>query len=396
MHILHIVGSYGGTEVYKNLFSSLDQLGIQQTVFVPLNSNNHDRIGNHKIDFAVYGSKIIYSIVLNSYHRYLYSDKISVIVREIEKNIDLTTISIIHSATLCVDGAVAYELKKKYNIPYITAIRNTDISTYYKYFKWKHHYFSEIFDNASNIIFICPQYRKSYLASYISKNKVQSASQKSLIIPNGIDLLFLNAKRHKERKISDPIKIVFASAFVRNKGLREIVEAIALLRIKGYKITFEAIGKGLPFRKENSKYIDEINKLSQKYDWVVLRRFMEKKQLREAFSISDIFVMPSKPETFGLVYVEALSQGLPILYAKGEGFDGYFDEGVVGYSANAFNVDDIALKIEKIIQNYELISSNIIELDLLKMFSWKAISTQYYEIYKKVIENEKNSSSVIS
>lgn len=51
-----------------------------------------------------------------------------------------------------------------------------------------------------------------------------------------------------------------------------------------------------------------------------------KKQLREAFSISDIFVMPSKPETFGLVYVEALSQGLPILYAKGEGFDGYFDE----------------------------------------------------------------------
>lgn len=64
-----------------------------------------------------------------------------------------------------------------------------------------------------------------------------------MIIPNGIDLLFLNAKRHKERKISDPIKIVFASAFVRSKGLREIVEAIALLRIKGYKITFEAIGK---------------------------------------------------------------------------------------------------------------------------------------------------------
>ena len=53
MHVLHIVDSYGGTEVYKNLFVALDSLGIQQTIFVPLNVSNHNRIGNHLIDFQV-------------------------------------------------------------------------------------------------------------------------------------------------------------------------------------------------------------------------------------------------------------------------------------------------------------------------------------------------------
>ena len=71
MHVLHIVDSYGGTEVYKNLFVALDSLGIQQTIFVPLNVSNHDRIGNHLIDFQVSGSKIIYSIALKSYHKFL-------------------------------------------------------------------------------------------------------------------------------------------------------------------------------------------------------------------------------------------------------------------------------------------------------------------------------------
>ena len=41
--------------------------------------------------------------------------------------------------------------------------------------------------------------------------------------------------------------------------------------------------------------------------------------------------MPSRYETFGLVYGEAMSQGLPIIYSKGQGVDGYFKEGTVGY-----------------------------------------------------------------
>ena len=40
----------------------------------------------------------------------------------------------------------------------------------------------------------------------------------------------------------------------------------------------------------------------------------DKNKLLEHYRSCDIFIMPSKTETFGLVYVEAMSQGLPCLY----------------------------------------------------------------------------------
>ena len=63
------------------------------------------------------------------------------------------------------------------------------------------------------------------------------------------------------------------------------------------------------------------------------------------FIESDIFVMPSRYETFGLVYVEALSQGLPVIYTRGQGFDGQIPDGEVGYSVKCNDVNEIAEKL---------------------------------------------------
>lgn len=101
---------------------------------------------------------------------------------------------------------------------------------------------------------------------------------------------------------------------------------------------------------------------------------------------SDIFVMPSKPETFGLVYIEALLQGLPIVYARGEGFDGYYPDGYVGYAAESFNVEDIADKIELTIKNYNQITANIAGEELSERFQWSAIAKQYLAIYEAIIK----------
>ena len=91
--------------------------------------------------------------------------------------------------------------------------------------------------------------------------------------------------------------------------------------------------------------------------------------------------MVSKPETFGLVYVEALSQHLPIIYAKGQGFDGFYPDGYVGYPAEAGNSEDIANKIELLIKNYAAIERNVEALDLYIDFSWSNIAKKYLSIY---------------
>ena len=54
-----------------------------------------------------------------------------------------------------------------------------------------------------------------------------------------------------------------------------------------------------------------------------------------------IFAMPSFNETFGLVYIEALSQNLPILYTKSEGIYKYFEEGHFGIGVEPSNIASI-------------------------------------------------------
>lgn len=385
LHILHIANSYGGSEVYTNLILALDHLGVRQTVFVPLNPNNHNRIGNHMVPFSVPGSSIIYSKILKTYHRYFYTAKISKITKEIEKKIDLSRVDLIHAGLFSSDGAVAYELYSQYKIPYIVAVRNTDVNTYYKKLFWKRKYFHTILEKAKNIVFLSPRYKKTFLDNI--KNKVNNKTalelvEKSVVIPNGVDPFYLKNRSTKERRINSPIRIIFAGAFNKGKNILEVIYALDILINKGLNINFTIIGNGLKFRKQDSTYTTKIFELALEREWIEVLDYKPKEELRQIFNKSDIFVMPSIPETFGLVYVEALSQGLPIIYAKGQGFDGYYSNIGIGFGVNARDYNDIANKIEQIIDNYDQISSNISKLDLEDDFDWENIAARYFELYK--------------
>lgn len=381
MHILHISNSYGGTAVYKNLYSQLDELGIQQTIYVPLNYKNRNRVGNHLIDFKTSGSRIIYSTVLQPWHKIFYMAKINIIVDDICKKVDLPSIDLVHASTLCVDGAAAYKLHKRYGIPFINAIRNTDINSYYKIFIWRKDFFTNILNASSKVIFLSPKYKDYFLNTLIPSNIAALIKNKIDIIPNGIEPYFLNNRQTTHKEIGNKIQLIFISSFKKGKGLIETILAIDVLRKKGLDISLRAIGKGLPNRGNDIDYTNKVELLAQNRPWIYLENYQKPPELCEALQNADIFIMPSKPETFGLVYVEALSQNVPIIYTKGEGFDGFYQEGVVGYPAEAGNVSDIAKQIEKTIANHKMISNHISNLDLKLSFDWSLIAQKYKDTY---------------
>ena len=385
MHILHISNSYGGTAVYENLYTQLDKLGIRQTVYVPLNYKNHSRVGNQMIDFKTQGSRIVYSTILKSWHRVLYKAKINRIVDDLEESVDLKDVDMIHASTLCLDGAVAYEIHCKTGIPYITAIRNTDVNDYYKVFFWHKAYFSKILLKAEKIIFISPKYKEHFLGSVLSHEIAAQVEGKMQVLPNGIDDFFLQNQCHEPKALKAEVQLLFVSAFKTGKGLIETIKAIDVLRDSGLNISLRAIGRGLPNRGNDSAYVQTVEDLAKDRDWVHLEDFKRPKELLEPMRGADIFVMPSKPETFGLVYVEALSQNLPIIYASGQGFDGFYEDGKVGYPAVAGDVKDIAYKIKLLIENYQQVSQNISQIDLNETFCWTMIAKKYQHIYKSIV-----------
>ena len=89
--------------------------------------------------------------------------------------------------------------------------------------------------------------------------------------------------------------------------------------------------------------------------------------------------MISKREAFGLVYAEALTQGLPIIYTKNQGFDKQFEEGYVGYHVESSDIDEIIQCIKTIISNYKDLSERAEKAS--QRFSWAEIVKKYVVIY---------------
>ena len=385
MTILHIANSYGGTSVYTNLYTAIDQNSdCTQWVHVPLNSRNHSRVGNKMIDFRCKESRIEYSTILKSYHRFLYGLKIRAIVKDIERKFDMSKVDVIHAGTLCLDGAAAYELSRKYNIPYVVAVRNTDVNSYYKNLKWRHGYFTSIIKNAAKVIFISPKFKDIFMDTFVPANSRKQIEDHLLVIPNGVEKTFLDNKSSEKKSLGKTINMIFVAAFYKGKGLVETIKAIDMLRDKGYDITLNAIGKGLPNRPQDAEYIQIIESLEKDRNWLTTQPFKKPLEIIEEMKKADAFIMVSKPETFGLVYVEALSQHLPIIYAAGQGFDGFYPDGFVGYPAEGGNVESIAEKIENLIKNYEAISNNVCSLELDRDFEWNNIGNKYINIYKSI------------
>jgi glycosyltransferase involved in cell wall biosynthesis len=346
-------------------------------------------VGKRLIQFSVKGSTLHYSTRLKRWHKFFYRQKIRAMTDALLENVDVANEDIIHAHMLCTDGAVAYEMSKRFGIPYLVAVQNTDLHTYYKTFWWERPYFAKILMGASKVVFVSPKYRQKLLDCCLGENLRQEVLSKSLLIPFGISDLFLAHRTSHAPNLSSPVRLVFVGAFYPGKRLQETIEATDVLRGRGRSVELTAIGRGLPHRGLDKGYISRMEDMAAIRPWVQLKDFMSHEKLVEELRASDIFVMPSSPESFGLVYVEALSQGLPIVYTKGEGFDGYYENGNVGWPVNPKNPVEIADRIESIMEDYAGFAKRVANLDLERDFCWSRIAKKYKDLYSSILGSGK-------
>lgn len=222
--------------------------------------------------------------------------------------------------------------------------------------------------------FLSEAYREQVFTKYIPTEYREDIEKKTYIIPNGIDSFWFEKVPSKDKKIDKTsIKLVYAGRIDKNKNILTTQKAMAILQNRGYGTTLTVVGK-----------IQDVKEfqLIKENPYTTYYSEMPKEKLLDVYRNSDIFVMPSFTESFGLVYAEAMSQGLPVIYSKGQGFDNQFEEGFVGYHVEANSPEDVADGIMRIIENYSNIQKNVVSS--AREFSWPKLIEKYDQIYKSV------------
>ena len=373
MNVLHICNDFGGSKVHGNLTRELDEQGVNQTVYCPvreerlLGKNQYE--GKH-ISF-------VYSFCIRSWYKYVYHYKAYKLYKDMKEKVNLGEFDFIHAHTLFSDGVLAYKAYKEYGVKYAVAIRNTDLNDYIRLMKHTYSTGRKILLNAEKVYFISAGIKKQFEDSKFVRPILNQVKDKFVLQPNGIDAYWHQHISHKECTGHD---VLYVGDFSANKNVVRLAKAVLeLQKEKGFKdVRLIIVGGEVKggARKNDGKTQaiidanpDIIKSLGKIYD---------KDKLAEVMRSCSIFAMTSIFETFGLVYIEALSQNLPVVFTKCQGIDGMFDMSV-GIAVDPLNVGDIKEAIRKILTNHEKYGNMSVNF---KEFDWKRIADKYINDYK--------------
>lgn len=368
--VLNLNSYYYSSTVHRQLQIALRNKGLDSITYVPLAKGY---IPREDCRFEK-ESHVYVSNCYNKYDRNIFHKKHYKILKDMEKNLDLKRFDCMHAHSLFSNGFIALKLKEKYGIPYIVAVRGTDLNTFFKYLIHLRSLGLKILEQADKVVFLSVKYKDFLIQRYIPKDLRKNIDEKSLIIPNGIDEFWLNNKGNtKKLQNIKNFKLLHIGEISKRKNLTITLKALQILRNNGYEASLTAVGK-----VSDKSIFKKMGKLS----YVNYIQPLGKEKLIEIYKQNDILVVPSITETFGLIYAEAMSQGLPVIYTEGQGFDGQFKEGEAGYHVNPFDARDIANKILQIANKYEMLSLNCI--NLCKKFDWESIAVDYGIIYERL------------
>jgi len=371
--LLQISNDFADQKIYVNLVKRLSERGFEQIVYVPVRWK--EKIDGNRDD-SIKDVTYHYSYILksNPLFKLRFHRKIIIILKDLEGKIDPGTIGLAHAHFLFSVGAVAYRLKQKYNIPYIVSVRATDIHTFFAYMIHLRRLGNKIMGEAEKVIFINYSYKQVFDKKY-RMAFLKEANDKFLVIPNAIDDAWFEHPP-QNKAIHDPVRLLYVGRIIRRKKLDIVIKALKKLnKENNNRFRLDVVGDG-KFRKEVQKIADDNVMFHGNIGSI--------SELKNIYNQSHIFVMPALRETFGLVYIEALSQGLPIIYCRGEGVDGFFDEGSVGCAISPNSIKQVGDAIFNILKHYGPMSSQAIKES--KKFNWNEITNKYAEVYQTAFD----------
>jgi glycosyltransferase involved in cell wall biosynthesis len=289
---------------------------------------------------------------------------------------------IIHAHVALPDGYAAMMVCKEIKKPFIVTIHGQDLQqTIYKSKKCRKSVF-EVFESADKIITVSTKLRR------IAQSEIEF-NEKLVVINNGINqdkvkkinLLSRESKNYHQGRI-----ILSVSNLIKTKGIDINLLAISKLLNKYSNLKYYIIGDG-PEKKSLQQLSIELGIKGN----VVFMGKLSNDEVLQYMNKADIFSLPSWQEGFGVVYLEAMACGKPVIACKGEGIEDIIENCLTGFLIEPRNVNSLVNILDFLLGNPEeakKIGERAKEL-VLRNYTWENNAYKVIDVYREVMRNGK-------
>jgi len=233
---------------------------------------------------------------------------------------------------------------------------------------------------------------------YDEYKKIGVTDRKIVFIPNGVDILRFSMEvecdsvRKKYHIKPEDFVILCVGRNHPKKGFKYLIQTIPLLLQRGFKrFVIVFVGSKMKALKELAscqkveKYVRFISPSHS--DLSLCGRYeFPPTYLVELYRCADVFVFPSLIETFGIVLIEAMAAGLPVVTTDVPGCRDLVKDGYNGLLTKPANPIDLSEKIIEVSNDnirHKLVKNGF---EFVKKFDWNTVTEQYIELYESLIK----------
>ncbi len=282
---------------------------------------------------------------------------------------------IFHAHVILWGGVAAREAAKKYKIPFVI----TEHSTIYQRKRIRQRYIPDILRtvNSSSQIITVSNSLANQLSPYMNGKSIK-------VIPNVVDTDFFTLPSIKRK--NKPFYFLTVAFLMKKKAIDNLILAFTKIFKGREDIILEIGGDGDD--RARLEYLVNQNKMNKQIKFLGI---LSRKQVRNAIWKANIFVLPSNVETFGIVLIEAMSTGIPVI-ATISGGPEEFVKPKVGILVEPGNIEKLALSLLEMYNNYSSYSSNkkLIRNYAVENFSQNKVAQELITIYNKIIKSNQD------
>ena len=260
-------------------------------------------------------------------------------------------------------------------IPMVTTLHGTDITLVGNHPFYKPAVTFSI-NKSDFVTSVSQSLKEDTLKLFNIKNEIQ-------VIPNFIELdkntidLSISCRRSVMANENERI-VTHISNF---RSIKRIPDVIKIFHKIQQEIPAKLMMVGDGPEKEKAEYLCQELGIQDKVIF-----FGNSNEIDKILSYSDLFLLPSETESFGLAALEAMAWSVPVISSNSGGLTEVNFEGISGYLSNVGNVDEMANNALKILKEDKVLNEfKKNALAVAKKFDIKNILPQYEELYQRAI-----------